>query len=442
MIEIKNKIKSKVKQLRETGFFSIFIATILSKVITFLGGIILVRILTKNDYGIYAYIKNCYSMLFIFNDFGISFAALQYMTENVDNKEKQKEILKYSIRCCLLTSLITGIIILVSPKFYPYKIGEAISIIPMLFLMPTIYILINLFSMVLRANLENKKYAKLQIFTTIVTYIILIIFACVWGVKGAILSEYVYSIIILLYSVILAYQYIHNIFRNKKLEITRKEKKGFIKYALAGQLNDTMSSILLNVDIFLIGYMISIPESIALYNAGSKIPYALTFLSNCISIYILPYFIKHNKEINWIKVNYKNLIKYCLIGFGVMCTGLIIFAKPIFMIVFGTDYYDAIPIYIVLVIGLFFTSAIKIPTANVLVSLRKINVNIISNIICIVVNFVSNIIFLKLFGIIGAAITTTLTNIISATIYIIYLNRYIKKNYNEKKTREKVDDSK
>lgn len=432
MIDIKDKIRGKIKKLQETDFFSIFIATILSKVVTFLGGIILVRILSKSDYGIYAYIKNCYSMLFIFNDFGISFAALQYMTESADNKEKQKQILKYSIKCCLLTSLVTGIIILVSPKFYPYKIGEAISIIPMLFLLPTISILINLFSMVLRANLENKKYAKLQIFTTIITYIVLIIFACVCGVRGAILSEYVYSIIILIYSVILAYQYIHNILKNKKSEITRKEKNGFIKYALAGQLNDTMGSILLNVDIFLIGYMISIPENIALYNAGAKIPYALTFLSNCVSIYITPYFIKHNKEIEWIKVNYKNLIKYCSIGFGVMCIALVCLAKPIFMVVFGADYYDAIPIYRVLIIGLFFTSAIKIPTANVLVSLRKINVNIISNIICIIVNFVSNIAFIKFFGIIGAAITTTITNIISATIYIIYLNRYIKKNYNEK----------
>ena len=140
MIDIKDKIRGKIKKLQETGFFSIFIATILSKVVTFLGGIILVRILSKSDYGIYAYIKNCYSMLFIFNDFGISFAALQYMTESADNKEKQKQILKYSIKCCLLTSLVTGIIILVSPKFYPYKIGEAISIIPMLFLLPTISI--------------------------------------------------------------------------------------------------------------------------------------------------------------------------------------------------------------------------------------------------------------------------------------------------------------
>ena len=45
----KEKIKTKIEKLKKTGFFSIFIATVFSKVITLLGGIILVRILSKSD---------------------------------------------------------------------------------------------------------------------------------------------------------------------------------------------------------------------------------------------------------------------------------------------------------------------------------------------------------------------------------------------------------
>ena len=83
----KEKIKTKIEKLKKTGFFSIFIATVFSKVITLLGGIILVRILSKSDYGIYSYVHNCYSMLFLLNDFGIATAALQYLTENFSNQE-------------------------------------------------------------------------------------------------------------------------------------------------------------------------------------------------------------------------------------------------------------------------------------------------------------------------------------------------------------------
>ena len=49
----KQTIIEKIQKLRKTGFFSIFLSNILSKVVVFLGGIVLVRILSQNDYGIY-----------------------------------------------------------------------------------------------------------------------------------------------------------------------------------------------------------------------------------------------------------------------------------------------------------------------------------------------------------------------------------------------------
>ena len=65
----KDEIKRKIDKLNKTGFFSIFMATVFSKVVTLLGGVVLVRVLSKEDYGLYAYIHNCYSMLFLLNDF-------------------------------------------------------------------------------------------------------------------------------------------------------------------------------------------------------------------------------------------------------------------------------------------------------------------------------------------------------------------------------------
>ena len=422
------KIKDKSQKLRKTGFFSIFLSTVVSKVITVLGGIILVRFLSKVDYGIYAYINNCYSMLFLLNDFGISFATLQYLTENIGNKEKQMQIFKYSIKSSLIASIVTGLLILLSPLFYPYTMEQAKEIMPLLCLVPAITILGGLMSILLRVNFENKKYGKLQIFTTSITYIVLIIFSIIWGLKGAILSRYVYQLLILFYGVYLAYKIIIKLKNaNSKEKLPKNERKGFIKYALACQLNSSIASLMINIDTFLIGYMIATPEAVATYNVGNKIPYALTFLSSCIAIYITPHFVKNNKDLKWIKRNFNALLKYSILGFGIMCIGLIILAKLIFTILFGEQYYDSIPIYIVLMIGLFFTSAIKVPCSNVLGAMRKIKINIITNSVCLVVNFISNIVFIYWFGVIGAAITTTATNIIVSIVYVIYLKIYIKK---------------
>lgn len=431
----KENLKEKINKLRKTGFFSIFIATVFSKVVTLLGSIILVRILPKTEYGIYSYISNCFAMLFMFNDLGISSATLQYLTESSNDKARQKQIIKYSIKSCLVVSIITCLLILFSPFFYPYTMEEAKTLTPMLFLVPMIMIAYGLLSMILRANFDNRRYGKLQIFMTLSTYIVLIIASIIWGLKGAILSHYVYSMLILIYSIFLTYRYIpkEKLVETKNNQLDKKEKKGFIKYALSLQLNNTIGGLLITIDTFLIGYMISSPEQIANYNVGSKLPYALNFLSSCIAIYISPYFIKNNNNISWIKRNFNRLIKYSIIGFAILCILLIAFSKLIFYILYGTEYYDSIPIYIVLVIGLFFTSALKTPCANILYGLRKIKINTITNICSLAVNFVTNILFINWFGIIGAAITTTGINIVISLIYVIYLKRYIRKT--EEKTK-------
>ena len=51
------EIKLKICMLKETGFFSIFVSTIFSKIIAFFGNVIIARIFCKNDYGIYSYVR-------------------------------------------------------------------------------------------------------------------------------------------------------------------------------------------------------------------------------------------------------------------------------------------------------------------------------------------------------------------------------------------------
>ena len=169
------KLKDTLKKLTKTGFFSIFMSNVFAKVIAFLGNIVIVRILSKNDYGVYAYAINAMTILYIFNDFGASTAALQNLTEEKDNKEKQKIILKYALKIGFIGSLFSGLLILLSPLFYPYEIVEAKYYTPILFLVP-LFSNINAFiTVVFRANLENTKFAIFNLCHFIFNYIFLIV---------------------------------------------------------------------------------------------------------------------------------------------------------------------------------------------------------------------------------------------------------------------------
>lgn len=412
-----------INKLKKSGFFSIFLSTAFSKVLVFFGGIIIVRILSKTDYGIYAYVLNVISILTLLSDFGASSAALQYMTENTEDKNHQGAYLKFAIKIGVISSVISSFLILLSPLYYPFTIEGTEKLTTILTLVPILTVIFNFIPVILRTNFDNKRYGLLQIIITFINYFVLIIMSIILGLIGAIISQYIYYVVIIIFGIFLVKKYLEKI--NLKGSLNKKEKKEFLKLSISSQINNTISGLLITVDTFLVGLLMANAESVALYKVGSAIPHALSFLPSCVVIYILPYFIKNNKNQTWLKEKFKTLMKYGLIGYGIISLILIIFSKLIFYILYGSKYYEAIPIYLVLVVSFFFSSAIKIPCSNIIYSLHKVNFNILVNIICIIINFVSNYIFITKFGSIGAAITTMIISIVSSLIYIIYTNKYM-----------------
>lgn len=416
-------IKQKIRRLKETGFFSIFISNILAKVIVFLGSIVVVRILSKNEYGIYAYVLNTFSMLYLLDDFGASNAALQYITEQKGNKEKQQAILKYAIKLGLIGSAISGSLIFMSPFFFPFKIEEAKYLVPILCLVPILAVARGLIAVVLRANFENKKYAILNLTETIASYLFLIPLCFFFGVKGAIISRYCYTIVALILGIYLTRNLLKKDSRESQLE--KEEKKGFRKYALAIQLNSSISSLLIYVDTFMVGLILSTSESVASYKVASTIPSALAFLPTCVIVYVLPYFVANNKDKEWLKSKYYKLIKYGILGYGLFTMGLILFSKLIFNFLYTQTYQEAIVPFCILMVGFFFSATLKIPTNNILCAMRKLKSNLVITILSGIVNALLNVIFIRKYGIVGAALTTTFTNIFSSIIGLFLTRKAI-----------------
>lgn len=417
-------LKRKISKLGKTGFFSIFVSNIFSKVISFLGGIILVHIFTKNTYGVYAAVINAVTILYLLNDFGASTAALQFLTEAQKNKDKQQLILKFALKIGVIGSLFSGLLILLSPLFFPFKIEGAKYLTPLLCLEPFFTNITYFISSLLRANQENNKYAILEFSKTFFNYGFLIVGAIFFGLKGAIISRYFYIILSLIIGLILSSKLI-KLTKNKK-QLPKKEKKEFLNYSIITQLSSTLSGILLNIDLFLIGIIIATTTSIANYKVASTIPFALSFLPTCVTIYILPYFISHKDDKKWVKSNHRKLIKYGAIFYGFISIVLIVFAKPLFSIIYTSAYLDAVLPFQILIIGFFFSSTFVIPTNNIFASMRKVKINLIITIISAILNFFMNILFINCFGIVGAAITTTAISIISSLIQILYANKLLK----------------
>ncbi len=424
MTSLKNRLIIELNSLKKTGFFSIFMSSVLCKILVFIGSTILVRMLSKNDYGIYAYILNCISMVSLLGDFGASSAALQFLSQNEKDSGKSGAIVAFSLKIIIYSSILCGLLILLSPFYYPFTLDEAKYLLPFLFLLPFITFISNLVPIILRANLENKKYAKFQIFSTFASYLFLISFSVIFGLYGAVFSQYIYNLAILFFGIFLCKDYLKKY--SFKDRLSKEYKHDFLKFSVASQINNSINGILLIIDTFLIGLLIAESTTVASYKIASAIPHALTFLSSCVTVYTMPHFIKHNKDKFWIKSNLNKMFKYGTIIYGILFTGVILFSKIIIKLIYGNAYLDTVPTFIVLMIGLLFSSAYKIPISNALHCMGKIKINIIINTISAVANAILNVIFIINYGYIGAAITTTLINIASSVFYIIYIKRLLR----------------
>lgn len=82
-----NKIKLFILNIWKKGLIHILTGTFLTKLVSFFGAIFLVRVLSKEDYGILGYLENIYSYVFILAGMGMSNAILRYVVLGKINKK-------------------------------------------------------------------------------------------------------------------------------------------------------------------------------------------------------------------------------------------------------------------------------------------------------------------------------------------------------------------
>lgn len=425
---MKKRLGNEIQKLKKNGFFSIYFSTICSKVVTLFGGILLVRLMSKEDYGVYTLVQNAIAMLCIFGDLGASDATLQYALENEKSEKKQKGIFVFGMKMLIVSTLFSSILILLSPLFYPYKDANIERLTISLLFIPMLTSSINYIAILLRVKKENKKFSLYQFLTTIIHYSIIILCTVFWGLKGSLLSQYLYNIIIIVVGILMIKK---NVSLNNFSKLEKKEKKDFFKLAIATQFNHTLNNMLYSVDIFVLGIMLIKTTDVSIYKVATVIPTALVILPQCLMIYFLPYFVKHNNDKEWIKTNIKKLILYSLPFYAIITLAFIFLSKYIILILYGNEYIDAAMPFILLMIGFFFTATIKEPITSIVYVLHKIKFNVYMSIFSLILNLMFNILFVKLFGMIGVSISTLVISILCAVISIIYVRNVVKSEKND-----------
>lgn len=425
MDKLKSYLRVTANKLIRTGFFSIYLSSIACNVLTFLGGMVVVRVLSKGEYGSYTYIINCYGMLLLFNDLGCCVATMQFCNERYDQPEKRDAIFLYGFKKGLQFGSISSILLFLSPYFYPFQQPEAAQLTRYLCFMPFLNIANSFLLVNLRAQLKNNLYAKINVFSTFIHYVIILPMAYWLGIEGAVFSNYVISGLTLFYGLWTSRGLLH--FPGHGGIDGKDEKKAFLKLAFGSQLNNSMTTGLMLLDVFLIGIFIADSEVTASYKVATTIPSALMFIPDAAKTYLIPYFVHHRQDKAWVKKNY---FRYILCSAGVnfiLVCGLVLIGPWIIPLVFGKQYADAVACFTILMAGYFFMGSFQSPSSGVVYTQRKVRINIAVTILSGLANCLLDIVLILNYGSIGAAWATTIVHILSSAMYFGYMCHYLKK---------------
>mgnify|MGYP001198582096 CR=1 FL=1 len=418
-------MKSRIKSIIEKGFFHIFGANVLNKIIQFANGIILVRLLTKEQFGLFSYAQNILMLFLLFNGLGVNSGMLQFGSETEDINKKNT-FFHYGIKIGFTFNIFISIIILLFTTMFTLKVDDARPILKLMFLLPLFMFVLETIQIYLRSSLENKKFALLSNLNTFALFLCNVTGAYYFKVIGVVIFQYVAFGISIIIGLYLIKNSIIGILKASELDSSLK--KDFLKFSLIQLFNNAISQMLYIIDIFIIGIIIVDETVIASYKTATLIPFALNFIPMSIMTFIYPYFAKNNKNKYWIKTNYLKLMKYLFVGNLFLSLFLILFAPLIITTLFGEQYSDAVVPFQILSIGYFIAATFRIPAGNILVMLREVKFGLYLSIITGVLNIILDIILIKFYGPIGAALATVSVFIFTSVIGVTYLLMKLKKN--------------
>jgi len=423
-----NHIKMEFKRLLNTGFFHIFGSNVINQILIFLSGIIIVRFISKSDYGVYSYSLNILSFFTIALGMGMNSGVLQLCSENIKKPVIRDSIYNYGARVGILFNLAISAAIILIALIIKLPVNGANQILLSLSLIPFLDGIREMQYVYFRSTLDNKNYAYANTLSTVLIVTLSVLGSIVFQVEGLIIGKYIASTV----TVALVFCSLKCKLPKLHSRLDKEIKKVLYKISIISMCNNGISNLLYLMDIFLIGLIIKTPDIIADYKVATVIPTALQFIPSAICVYIFPMFSMHKDENLWIRNKSQKVFLYMFAMNFIITAILIIFAPLIISIIFGSQYLNAVAPFRVLSLSYFFVGTFRVLSGNLLVTQRKLVFNLIMTIAAGTVNIIGNIILINEFGSLGAAYTTLFVTSISGIISTVYYFRIIRHIENDK----------
>ncbi len=408
--------------LVKNGFFHIFSANVINKIIQFGISVVIVRVLTKEAFGMWSYANNILNFFLLVEGLGVVSGLLQFASSS-DEKYAKLSYLKYALLIGTLFNATLAVVIFLFSIFFELPVRGSTEILRSLSLVPLVAIFFNSLQIFLRSDLRNKQFSLVTVVNTLTFFFGVLVGGYFFEITGIIWGRYLSYLI----SSFVAFWFVRDYYQPfLKVKLPKKEnRRNFIEFSVVSMLTNSMSQMLYLLDTFLIGIIIQSEIVVASYKTATLIPFALNFIPSSVMTFAYPYFAKYKNNKVLVKEYFWKMQRYLFLLNLLISIPLIVFAPFIIKVVFGPEYLDALVPFRILSLGYLIAATFRIPSGNVIASLGEVKINFYNSIISGGANIVLDIILIKFYGSIGAALATVLIFIVSSIISNTYLRKYL-----------------
>lgn len=421
MNSVKNRLTGKISKLGRDGFFHILIGNVLVKMVAFLSSIIIVRLVSKQDYAYLGYADNLYQYINLLSGLGLSTAILKFCSPDKLPGEN-KYYYNVALRIGVAFQLITSVILVVGIYIFNIPFPSSRGIVSVLVLFPAMTQIVTTAQSYIRSQLNNKLYARIGIIQTIVLFATSVPLAFVLGIYGVAIARYASMILV----IVMAYKFISKSLPSSTeiIKPKREDISFFWKISISMMLANLFSMIMPINEMFLINNHIRDEIVSANYKVAILIPSQIVFITSSIVIYLFPKIAQMAERLgDAFRLTIRVEVVLAVI-IGIVCLVGYVCSPFIIRLVYGDRYNDAIELSKIYWIVYGINAGFRMLPMNVLPAIGSTTFNSCLSILSCVSHGIILRILLDKYGIWGAPYALISVYVVSGIAYWGYL--YIK----------------
>lgn len=377
-------------------------------------------VLTTSEYGIYDLNATSVALIVPILTLNIADAIIRF---TLDKNRNREDIFSFSIKCFLVGSVIAGSIIGIN---YVFNIFPLLNEYPLfLFAMIAINALNGILNNFCRGLDKIKEIAISGAICSAIMIVLNLLFLL--PMKLALTGYFLANIIgtfvqcIYLFYVTKAWNYISFKHKNKVLE------KEMLSYSKPLMINNISWWISAASDRYIVTWLCGVAEN-GIYSVGYKIPSIINVFQSIFNqawTLSAVYDFDPNDK-NGFFTNIYNSYNFAM---TLICSGLILSSRMMASVLYAKEFYVAWKYVPFLLMATLF-GALSGYVGGIFTAVRDAKIFAKSSIIGAIINIVLNLLLVRIYGALGAAIATAVCYIVTWSIRLITVKKYISLHLN------------